>query len=826
MTEKQIDSSKESLGEKEIYIDESSVVDLVLKRCGHGTAEDIPPDVEFISETINQMSLEEALVILQEAVQQHKGDMNFPSETYETIQLLLEKPKPFDCKLEAALIAFHSPYPEVRAVTDPFDDVDMPVETIRAYFLGFLWTIVGVGVNAFFSRRMPSVKITSSVVQLLLYPSGKLVEFLPAWSVFGHSLNPGPWNYKEQMLATIIFNVASSGVYVTSNNIVQKLEIFYGNKWVDFGYQVLLALCTQFLGFGFAGFLRRFVVYPSRAMWPTVLPTLAMNRALLTPEKRENLNGWTISRYKFFFLCFAGMFCYFWLPNYLFTAMSYFNWINWIAPNNFNLAAICGTKNGLGLNPIPTFDWNVIDHNHVLTIPFFSQLNQIIGTFIAFFCIIAVYYSNYKWTAYLPINTNKLYTNRGERFVVTKVLTGNLLDTEKYRNYSPPYYSAANLVVYGASIALYPFSFIYTFVSEWGSISHSGKLAWGSLKSWRGSNYKGFNDPHSRMMSKYKEVPEWCFVVILVISIVLGILCVKLYPTDTPVWGIFFAVGINFAFLIPLTLIYSITGFQFGLNVLVELIVGYALPGNGVALMIIKAIGYNVDGQAQTYVFDQKLAHYAKIPPRAVFKGQLTAILIQVFVGLGVVNWSISNVDKYCQSDQPQRFSCPGENTFFSSSVVWGVIGPARVFEDLYPILKWCFLIGALLTIPCLLLKRYIPNFQPTLIIGSMRVFAPYNLSYYLPGFTVSFVFMYYIKRRFTQWWEKYNYLLTSGFGTGVALSAIIIFFAVEYHGKTVTWWGNTVSSQGIEGGIGRKTLLSVSDLADGYFGPSPSQFA
>lgn len=97
-------------------------------------------------------------------------------------------------------------------------------------------------------------------------------------------------------------------------------------------------------------------------------------------------------------------------------------------------------------------------------------------------------------------------------------------------------------------------------------------------------------------------------MIILVISLVLGIVMVEHYPTNTPVWGIFFTIGINFIFLIPITLIYSVTGFSFGLNVLVELIVGYAIPGNGTALNILKAYGYNIDGQAQNYITDQKWA--------------------------------------------------------------------------------------------------------------------------------------------------------------------------------------------------------------------------
>lgn len=49
---------------------------------------------------------------------------------------------PLQVRLEAALIHFHSPYPEIRAITEPFDDPSIPVETFRVYFIGLfghLW---------------------------------------------------------------------------------------------------------------------------------------------------------------------------------------------------------------------------------------------------------------------------------------------------------------------------------------------------------------------------------------------------------------------------------------------------------------------------------------------------------------------------------------------------------------------------------------------------------------------------------------------------------------------------------------------------------------
>ncbi|WPK24637.1 hypothetical protein PUMCH_001917 [Australozyma saopauloensis] len=855
----------------------------ILKAIGYDSLESLdqlPVAVSYMMQKIQDLPADEAVKLLQEFLVEHEDDVNItPAEldyirrlvkqgesqeffgTYGNIDEKTEKAEKSDVaervhevseadehgqydifdwdlqvRTQAGIVFFHSPYQEVRAVTDAYDDPTMYCETVRVYILGAIWVAIGAFINNFFMQRQPSILLNTAVVQLFLYPSGLLMAWiLPKWkfTVFGQNidLNPGPWNHKEQMLATVFYSVSGSTPYVAYNIPVLKMKMFYGVEWAGWGYQILLMFATNFLGFGFAGIMRKFAVYPTRAIWPSILPTLALNKALLQSEPKENINGWTISRYRFFFLAFVASFLWFWFPDYIFTALSTFSWITWIAPDNLNLATITGSQTGLGLNPITTFDWNVINYNSPLNIPFFSTFNQYIGSGIAFFCIIGVWYSNYKWSGYMPINSNGLFTNTGDPYRVTKVLNKkSLLDPAKYAEYGPPFYTAANLVVYGAFFAIYPFSFIYVCMTDYKHIMRSCKGLWHSLKSFKNSTYDGFDDAFSKSMRHYKEVPEWAFLVILIISIVLSILCCKLYPTETPVWGIFFALGINFVFLIPLTFIYSITGFSFGLNVLVELIVGYALPGNGLALMFIKAIGYNIDGQAQNYITDQKMGHYLRIPPRALFRCQMVSVVICSFVSLAVINFAMDNIDDYCHPGQPQKFTCPSARTFYSSSVLWGVIGPKRVFDGLYPILKWCFLIGTLLAPVCFLIKKYfnkfaiVRYFQPTLIIGGFLIFAPYNLSYYTPGLIAAFFFMHVIKHRFTNWFKKYNYVLSGALTAGVAFSSIIIFFAVQYKGVNLDWWGNDVLGNGLDA-MG-PSLLNATELApDGYFGPRIGHF-
>ena len=66
-------------------------------------------------------------------------------------------PRPF-CPL---LSEDDSPYPEVRSAVANTDDPDMPVNTFRAWFIGFIWSIILPGMNQFFFFRYPSVTVTA-----------------------------------------------------------------------------------------------------------------------------------------------------------------------------------------------------------------------------------------------------------------------------------------------------------------------------------------------------------------------------------------------------------------------------------------------------------------------------------------------------------------------------------------------------------------------------------------------------------------------------------------------------------------------------------------
>jgi len=258
-------------------------------------------------------------------------------------------------------------------------------------------------------------------------------------------------------------NVSFSSGYTNSIIPTQAMPFFFDMQFArKFGYQLLNTMGFTFVGYGLAGLTRRFLVYPSVAVWPSCLAMIALNKSFHTTTN-EPVRGpfgrmFTMSREKLFLWTFLAMFVYFWFPGFIWQSLATFSWITWIAPNNINLSAVCGITGGMGINPWPTFDWNIINANGTvpLTLPSFTIVNQLIGIVAATLISIAVYYRNDWNTGYLPINSNKVWANTGKRFNVTKILDNDSnLDPAKYQQYSEPWMGAAYIVCFIFYFAMY-----------------------------------------------------------------------------------------------------------------------------------------------------------------------------------------------------------------------------------------------------------------------------------------------------------------------------------------------------------------------------------
>ncbi|KAF2664244.1 OPT family small oligopeptide transporter [Microthyrium microscopicum] len=690
-----------------------------------------------------------------------------------------------------------SPYEEVRAAVSNTDDGSI-ANTIRAWILGILFVTVVAAINMLLSMRQPAITIPTVVVILLVYPVGEIwARTVPMrkFRTFGieWTLNSGPWTIKEHTVVTLMANVTSGYPYSTNALEALQAKSLYNHN-MGWGFALLFTLSSQVIGISLAGLYRRFTVWPASLIWPGNFSTTSLLYTLHDKSKADptTTNGWIISRYRYFFYVCSGMFLYYWFPGVIWQGLSVFAFITWIKPNDVVINQLFGGFTGLSLIPI-TFDFTYINNylQNPLLSPWPSHFNTLIGLII--FVVVStlgIAYTGSLYSEYLPINTSRTYDNTGNRYDVKRILTADFqFDEAKYKKYSPMFLAPTFALNYGLSFASLMAAIVHT------TIFHRREIAT-RLKNSRAEE----PDIHMRLVAKYPEVPEWWYGALWLCSTAFGLAAVLAYPTQLPWWAFIVSCLIALIFILPLCLIQGVTNIQLALNVLSPYLAGYLLPGRPIGVMLFKVFSTIVVGNAQVFTSDLKLAHYMKIPPRTTFSVQIVAIIWSVFVQIATMNWVLANIPLACDPKQESHFTCPNGSTFFSSSIVWGVIGPARMFGpgSIYRPILWFWLLGALLPIAfCLLTKKFPRSFvrhlNAPVMLGAMGWLPPATPLNFSSWAIVGLIFNYWVRRRWSGWWKTYNYITAAALDTGLVLCTIVIFFAITLPGaKPPKWWGNT----------------------------------
>jgi len=305
------------------------------------------------------------------------------------------------------------------------------------------------------------------------------------------------------------------------------------------------------------------------------------------------------------------------------------------------------------------------------------------------------------------------------------------------------------------------------------------------------------DDIHAKLMDKYPEVPDWWYGGFFLVNLALAVVVCEVYDIKLPWWAVILAVAIAAIFVLPIGIITAIANTTPGLNIITEFIIGYILPGYPIANVTFKTYGYICMAQAITFVSDLKLGHYMKIPPRAMFIAQTYGTIIAGVVNLGTAYLLFQIVPNICSEDSDE-WKCSNTRVFYSASVIWGVIGPQKMFGagSYYHSLMWWFLFGALLPVPFWLLHRKYPDsiwqyVHIPVIIGATAVMPPAQPVMYPSWFIVGIIFQFYIYRYRHDWWARFNYVFSAAMDCGVAICGLFLFFTVQYWNYELHWWGN-----------------------------------
>ncbi|KAJ6568446.1 OPT oligopeptide transporter protein-domain-containing protein [Mycena sp. CBHHK59/15] len=712
-----------------------------------------------------------------------------------------------------------SPYPEVRSAVANFDDPNMHVSTIRSWTLGLLFSILIPGMNQFFHFRYPSVNIGSVVAQLIAFPIGSAwARCIPDISVFGVSLNPGPFTIKEHVLVTIMAGVGSGSAYATDVIAVQKT--FYEESF-SFGFSLSrfstlgqLVVSTQCIGFSIGGITRRFLVSPPSMIWPNTLVACALFNTLHSQSYAGMGKHPGISRERFFLLAFFGTAIWYFVPGYLFQALS---WVIdhlaipacWIAPENIIVNQLFGYRSGLGFSVL-TFDWNQIAYigvrassvslasqaliQSLLATPWWSEVNVLIG-FVFFYCesrprqylpcvVVLLPYSFSHRRPY-RISSISPYDNTGNMYNHSRIIKDGKLDLAAYKAYSPLYLSTTFAMSYGLS-----------FMSISATIVHAIIHFWAPMKLHFRRSLREQPDVHAKLMMKYPEAsrsPDYYYACIFVVTFIFACVCIECWDTGMTIWALILALCVGNFITPSVGMIQAITNWQIGLNVITELLVGFILPGTRPfkvlsplrycpASHVVQTYGYITMSRAIQFTADFKLGHYMKIPPRPMFWSQVVATLI--------AGWGLIGPGLFISKDQ----------VYFGTSlphVFWRALTCAIIA------LIFFFIIGAVCPILLWLITRRRPNTilnYLRLIFSALGNIPPATAINFIPWAVFGFIFQFIIRRKHFAYWTKYNYVLSAALDAGTAVGLTVVFFCLQYplngaigQKYVLQWWGNTV---------------------------------
>lgn len=396
------------------------------------------------------------------------------------------------------------------------------------------------------------------------------------------SFNPGPFNMKEHTVIVVMANATFGGGVAYSTDTILAQRAFYGQN-LGWGFELLLTISTQCVGYGIAGLMRRFLVTPgtfqvhrvrayktdpttAAMIWPQTLVSTSLFYALHDHGKTDpsKSNGWSISRYRYFFYVFVASFVWYWFPGFIAQFLSVFAFVTFIRPNNVIINQLFGGWTGLSLIPL-TFDWTQVTGYifSPLIAPWHAIANTLIGMVIFFWITtLGLHYSGHWYAAYLPISDSSSYDNTGSVYNVSKILTPEFtLDLEKYRSYSPLFLSTTFSLTYGLSFATITALIVHTALFHGQGIY---ERVWTSRTD--------DEDIHTRLMRKYSDAPNWWYGVLFLVMVAISLATVLAYPTQLSWWAFIIAILISLVWTIPIGMVQATTNVQLGLNVFTEFI--------------------------------------------------------------------------------------------------------------------------------------------------------------------------------------------------------------------------------------------------------------
>ncbi|KAH9176674.1 OPT oligopeptide transporter protein-domain-containing protein [Lactarius sanguifluus] len=704
----------------------------------------------------------------------------------------------------------------VTHVISVHDDPSLNPWTFRSFFLGIGLSAFGGVLAEIYYFKPQTVLVSTMFLAIISYVLGIAMEaFIPSWGWFRY-LNPGPFNKKENAFIVIMASAAANSALGTEVLAVQRL--FY-NITPNGAASIFLLFSSQLLGFGIGGLMRPVLLYPSKMLYPGVLPLVSMFDAFYQEGNTRQSEG-NKKRLKLFYVAFFAIFIWEILPEWMFPLLTGFSVFCLANPRSTDFTRVFGGSNGnegLGLLSI-CFDWQYISGGvNPFAIPLRAQVSNFIGYILCMVVFVAVYYNNIWDSKNFPFLSQELFYENGTVYDQLLILNDKLeVDPTLVAEQGLPFYAGTwitYLLTSNVGMAA-----TFTHLLLWNRNDLRGAWSWvnkGSLKQmWTEFNWRLWEadgkrevspdddmDPHYREMLKYPDAPNSWYGAILASAFVTAM--VIIYKTDStlPWWGFIVACLLATLSILFFGSLYAMTGLALIIQPFIQMIGGFLHPGKPMANMYFVLFGYNSVTQAQLLLRDLKIAQYTKLAPRAAFTAQVIGTLFGSILNYIMMNSIIDNQREILLSvegtniwsgQQPQQYN--------SQSIAWGGL-PHELFAHgkRYQWVAWGYVLGLFVPIPFWTVHRYFPKLRADYLytpviayyIGWLCVGINSSITTY---FTIAWLSQWYLRTRYPRWFAKYNYILGAALDGGTQVMVFILSFAVQGAAGTShlfpQWWG------------------------------------
>ncbi|CAG8611570.1 2560_t:CDS:2 [Paraglomus brasilianum] len=726
----------------------------------------------------------------------------------------------------------NSPIESVRATVSMNDDKSLPCMTFRYWVLSTLTTVFGAALSQYYYFTTMPMTVSVFIAQLVSYPLGvAMARYLPQKEIklFGmkFTLNPGPFNVKEHAVIGVTASAAS--YYPYAIHAISAQRLFFSH---DFGHvaNLLFLLSSQCLGFGLAGIFYKLLVETPQMVWPSTLVNVAFLNTL--HERKYNFVR-RLSRMQLFWAVFAAVFVWELFPSFIapilvsVTILCYFN------NTDPKFVTLGSGFQGLGILDV-TFDWNWLIKFSLMATPWWAQANFFGGSLIFLWIVMPiVYYSNLWNTQNYNIISTIEYDSTGAVYNLSRIINKatDKVNSSLLNSYSEVYISSFFALTFACGFIAITSCFTHMFLWHGTDIWRKMKkiasrftesnitekkkdnedvLDTSTVRSAAESDTWARNQEtleqdacvHVLLMKAYPKVPVLWYAAIFAVSLTMAMMFAILWSTGLPFWGVIVAVLLSLVTILPVGIIQATANQQIGINILSEVLGGYMFSGQPVATYLFKVYSYWALQQCLMLLTSFKLGQYMKIPPRVILLAQLYGTVLSSLVMYLVMTFVIdTHANELRANTHPWASLYPGY--FYTASVIWGAVGPSRIFGTTSPYrsLIWCWFVGFLLPVPFYLLNRKFPNSSfpwrsvniPLIFLGASltsQLAKNYLVSALIVGFTTQFL----IYRYRHHLWRKYNYVLNAALDSGTQACVLLVFLLTNGFFTSIqfpVWAGN-----------------------------------